>query len=47
LRSKNRPGRIVNAFDPLWAEPDESLLEDRRGELPEFPIEVFPPLLSN
>jgi Protein of unknown function (DUF3987) len=46
LRSKNRPRRIVNAFDPSWVEPDESLLEDRRGELPEFPIEVFPPLLS-
>ena len=25
-----------------WAEPDESLREDRRGELPEFFIEAFP-----
>ena len=25
-----------------WAAPDESLLEDRRGELPEFPGDVFP-----
>jgi hypothetical protein len=47
LHSKNRPRRNVNAFAPSWAEPDESLLEDRRGELPEFPIEVFPPRLSN
>ena len=26
--------------------PDESLLEDRRGELPEFPRDVFPPTLA-
>jgi hypothetical protein len=29
------------------AEPDESLREDRRGELPEFFIEAFPKRLSN
>ena len=26
-----------------WAEPDFSILDDRRGELPEFPIDVFTP----
>jgi hypothetical protein len=26
-----------------WEDPDWSILDDRRGELPEFPIEVFPP----
>jgi hypothetical protein len=29
-----------------WEEPDESLLEDRRGVLPAFPSGVFPPGLS-
>ena len=52
MRWKKRPRGtreegLVIAFDPSWAEPDESLLEDRRGELPEFPIEVLPPGLSN
>jgi Protein of unknown function (DUF3987) len=30
-----------------WVTPDESLLEDRRGELPELPCDVFPPPLSS
>jgi hypothetical protein len=30
-----------------WVTPDESLLEDRRGELPEFPSGVFPLPLSS
>jgi len=30
-----------------WVTPDESLLEDRRGELPEFPCDVFPLPLSS
>ena len=52
MRWKKSPCRtreevLVIAFDPSWAEPDASLLEDRRGELPEFPIEVLPPSLSN
>jgi Protein of unknown function (DUF3987) len=52
MRAKNTPRRVreevpVTAFDHSWADPDESLLEDRRGELPEFPVEVFPPHLSN
>jgi hypothetical protein len=25
-----------------WEEPDPSLLDDRRGDLPEFPIEALP-----
>jgi hypothetical protein len=29
-----------------WEEPDTSLLEDRRGVLPSFPVDVFPPDLS-
>ena len=33
--------------DHSWVTPDESLLEDRRGELPEFPCGVFPPPLSS
>jgi len=36
----------VVAF-PSWVTPDESLLEDRRGELPEFPCDVFPLPLSS
>jgi hypothetical protein len=30
-----------------WEAPDESLLEDRRGTLPAFPDDVFPPGLSD
>ena len=26
-----------------WEEPDSSILDDRRGELPEFPCETLPP----
>jgi hypothetical protein len=26
-----------------WDDPDWTLLDDRRGELPEFPVDVFPP----
>jgi Protein of unknown function (DUF3987) len=46
MRSKNTPKEaLVIQLDRSWAEPDESLIEDRRGELPEFPIETFPPRL--
>jgi hypothetical protein len=31
----------ASAFD--WADPDWTLLDDRRGELPEFPVDVFTP----
>ena len=44
---RTREEVLVIAFDQSWAEPDASLLEDRRGELPEFPIELLPPSLSN
>jgi Protein of unknown function (DUF3987) len=30
-----------------WAQADDSLIEDRRGELPEFPPDVFSPRLSD
>ncbi len=30
-----------------WDSPDESLVEDRRGELPAFPHDIFSPGLSN
>ena len=30
-----------------WEAPDDSLLEDRRGALPEFPNAIFPPRLSD
>jgi hypothetical protein len=33
--------------DGQWPPPDVSLIEDRRGELPEFPADVFSPRLSN
>src|SRR5215203_4853759 len=29
------------AADLAWADPDWSILDDRRGELPEFPLEVL------
>jgi len=52
MRSKNIPQTMREEvlgipLDHSWAEPDESLVEDRRGELPEFPVEAFPPRLSN
>src|SRR5580765_5618788 len=30
-----------------WESPDESLLEDRRGDLPDFPHDAIPPRVSN
>jgi hypothetical protein len=36
-----------NAVPFTWDTPDESLLEDRRGDLPAFPSDVFPPGLSD
>ena len=33
----------AGASDHTWMDPDWSLLDDRRGELPEFPIGVFAP----
>lgn len=39
-------GRVVAFPNPCWTTPDETLLEDRRGELPEFPDDIFPLSLS-
>ena len=36
-----------NETNHSWATPDETLLEDRRGELPKFPCDVFPHPLSS
>jgi hypothetical protein len=40
---RNRPesnGKNHSAHD--WDAPDESVLDDRRGELPSFPIDAMP-----
>src|SRR5262249_11871041 len=37
------PGRLANGSDAPWADPDLSLLEDRRGQLPAFPIDALSP----
>jgi Protein of unknown function (DUF3987) len=39
----NSAKRVANEGDAAWDDPDLSLLDDRRGELPEFPLEVFSP----
>ena len=37
-------GQVSTLKDPHdWDDPDFSLLDDRRGKLPEFPIDVFSP----
>jgi hypothetical protein len=33
------PSRVDSAYD--WDEPNYSILDDRRGELPEFPLDVL------
>ena len=30
--------------DRVWPEPDLSILDDRRGTLPEFPVDAVPAL---
>jgi hypothetical protein len=52
--SKKKPARKLDkqirttaAVVFTWEAPDESLLEDRRGTLPQFPCDVFPPRLSD
>jgi hypothetical protein len=37
------PGRLANGSDAQWADPDLSLLDDRRGQLPAFPIDALSP----
>jgi Protein of unknown function (DUF3987) len=39
----SRSSRKSAAAPVVWPEPDWSVYEDRRGELPLFPVEVFPP----
>ena len=38
-RQQHRPGQ--EADDVAWHDPDVSILDDRRGELPSFPLDVF------
>jgi hypothetical protein len=40
---KDRPHRTRTTGE--WDDPDMSILDDRRGELPDFPIEVFPQIM--
>ncbi len=40
-KSKRTP-RSVQRTTGEWDDPDMSILDDRRGELPDLPIEVFP-----
>jgi Protein of unknown function (DUF3987) len=42
-RQQQRQGQGHNADDVAWHDPDLSILDDRRGELPNFPLEVFAP----
>jgi Protein of unknown function (DUF3987) len=44
---QSEPPRKSNAVPFTWEAPDDSLLEDRRGTLPAFPQDVFPPGLSD
>jgi Protein of unknown function (DUF3987) len=46
-RKKERAVALDQPGQYSWAEPDDSLLEDNRGELPDFPHDVFPPRLLN
>jgi Protein of unknown function (DUF3987) len=43
--STRKPEEILP--DEAWKNPDWTLLEDRRGELPEFPIDVLDPASRN
>ena len=49
LRNSRKPSGDAKRSRPLtepagdWAEPDWSILDDRRGDLPEFPIDVSTP----
>jgi Protein of unknown function (DUF3987) len=47
-QQQRKPPPIAgNARRYSWENPDESLLEDRRGDLPDFPHDVFSPRLVN
>jgi len=40
--TRNRAGGKNTGVDEIWPDPDWSILEDRRGELPQFPSEKMP-----
>jgi hypothetical protein len=40
-RGNNKSSKTTSTH--CWDEPDVSLLDDRRGELPDFPLDVFSP----
>jgi Protein of unknown function (DUF3987) len=42
--SGSTEGSKTNDAAHGWDDPDRSILDDRRGELPEFPIDVLNPL---
>jgi hypothetical protein len=42
-----RQGRGRKAETGTWEEPDYALLDDRRGELPDFPVEALPASLRD
>jgi hypothetical protein len=44
---REQPARGRNPETGTWEEPDWGLLDDRRGELPEFPVEVLPASLHD
>jgi hypothetical protein len=39
----NEDSRRIESPTFDWSNPDWTILEDRRGDLPDFPIDVFPP----
>ncbi len=43
-KHSNGPTALTAASADAWDDPDWTLLDDRRGELPEFPIDVLTPL---
>src|SRR5215211_151216 len=40
-RSRDNPDPGDHGGESAWCDPDWSILDDRRGELPEFPLEVL------
>ena len=42
-RTEEPNGKTGELGSGTWADPDFSILDDRRGALPEFPIDVFSP----
>jgi len=44
---ENKSNGKSEANNASWDDPDISILDDRRGDLPEFPTEVFAPDSAN